>query len=204
MAPPLPPLPQSPPQALPNELRQGAAPLGPSPQGPSATDAGSAAAIARRLGRPAKAVTQASSSDDIRSADSFDLMWQSQGGDEEAAARATAELQRRGCTEVHLELARRLFDRDPEVRKELARALPKLRSVDPGPWLLRLARDEEAEVRLTALALMATTGDPALLEPAEGLARQDSDPRIREQAQRIGRQRELTVGRGESRKGALR
>ena len=46
-----------------------------------------------------------------------------------AASRAREELQRRGCTEVYLELARRLFDRDPEVRKELARALPKLRNL---------------------------------------------------------------------------
>jgi HEAT repeat protein len=93
-------------------------------------------------------------------------------------------------------LARKLFDPNPEVRKALARALPRLQSVDAGPWLLRLSRDEDAEVRLAAITLMATTGDPSLLGQVEAAARQDPDPRIQEQAERIAQQREMSETRG--------
>ena len=49
------------------------------------------------------------------------------------AAKARAELIRRGFSEVHLELARRLFDPDPEVRKQLVRALPICTRSTPCP-----------------------------------------------------------------------
>lgn len=87
------------------------------------------------------------------------------------AAGARAELSRRGFSEVHLELARRLFDPDPEVRKQLARVLPNVQSVDATPWLFELARDPDAEVRRTALALITTTEDPELLRRAERISR---------------------------------
>ncbi len=109
--------------------------------------------------------------------------------DQHAAARARAELTRRGFSALHVELARRLFDPDPEVRKQLARSLPGMMGVDAVPWLLWLSRDASAEVRLSALTLMATTRDPALLDQVEQMARQDPDPRIQRQAERIARQR---------------
>jgi len=121
--------------------------------------------------------------------ETVDLMQQLQAGDRAAGRRAESELARRGFSAVHLELARRLFDPDPVVRRQLARMLPSLQSVDAAPWLLQLGRDADAGVRLTAITLMATTGDPALLARAEEIARQDSDPRIRRQVEVIARQR---------------
>lgn len=109
--------------------------------------------------------------------------------DDSTAARAQAELVRRGFTNLHLELARRLFDPDPEVRRQLARSLPNLEGVDAVPWLLRLARDPDPEVRLVAIGLIATTGDPRLLERIERIAREDPDPGIRRQAERIAQRR---------------
>jgi hypothetical protein len=185
-----------PPQPFPRDASQDAArlrPLGSSP--------GSPAALLQRLHASESTGAPNDQTGALRGADPFDLMWQLQGTDEAAAARARAELQRRGCTEVHLELARRLFDPDPEVRRALARALPGLQSVDAAPWLLRLGRDDNAEVRLTAVTIMATTGDPAVLEQAEALARQDPDSRIREQVENIGRQREMAATRGEGKAG---
>lgn len=82
-------------------------------------------------------------------------------------------------------ISRRLADPDPAVRKELAEALPSLSGVDAVPWLLQLARDKDPEVRLTAITLLATTGDPALLARLRAQALEDSDPRIRTQAERL-------------------
>ena len=82
-----------------------------------------------------------------------------------------------------------MFSADPAVRKDLARRLPELRSIDAAPWLIQLSRDADPEVRLTAITLMATSGDPLLLEQVERIAGEDPDPRIRDQVTRIGQQR---------------
>ena len=108
---------------------------------------------------------------------------------EPRASGARAELMRRGFTEVHLELARRLFDPDPEVRKRLARLLPAVQSVDAAPWLLWLSRDPDPEVRLVAIGLIATSGDAALWEQIEEAAREDPDPQIQRQAVLIAARR---------------
>jgi hypothetical protein len=109
--------------------------------------------------------------------------------DAETASAARAELVRRGFGEVHLQLARRLFDPDPAVRKRLAESLPGLGTVDPAPWLLELSRDADAEVRLAAVALLSTTADREILAEVERIARSDPDPRVRQQAERMAGQR---------------
>lgn len=121
----------------------------------------------------------------LRSTDEVALMRRLRATDPAEAAQARDELVRRGMTEVQLDLARRLFDPDAEARKKLARALPALQSIDGVPWLLQLARDEDADVRLMAITLLATTGNPALMEEVEAIAQEDSDPRIQQQAQRL-------------------
>ena len=121
--------------------------------------------------------------------DTVELMWRLRSDDDSVASRAGTELTRRGFTEVHLQLARQLFDPDPEIRKRLARLLPELQTVDAAPWLLRLARDEDSGVRLLAISLLATTGDPRLLDEIERIARADPAPQVQLQAERIARQR---------------
>jgi hypothetical protein len=121
--------------------------------------------------------------------DPVELMRRLHVEDATAAAEAEAELARRGFTAVHLELARRLFHPDLRQRKELVRRLPGLQSVDTVPWLLWLCRDAHRDVRLSAIAILATTTDPALLEQVEQIARHDPDPQIQRQAERLARQR---------------
>jgi len=128
-------------------------------------------------------------SGDLTAVDTVVLMQQLHSADPAAAAAARAELVRRKFSAVHLDLARRLFDPDPEVRKELARMLPGVAGVDAVPWLLWLGRDQDAEVRLVAITLVATTGDPALLAEIEKMAQEDPDPRIQQRAERISQQR---------------
>jgi hypothetical protein len=109
--------------------------------------------------------------------------------DDARAEAAEAELIGRGFTEAQLELARKLFDPDPAVRKKLVRELPGLEGVDTAPWLLELCRDADAEVRLAAIALLATSSDPAVLDEVERIAGRDEDSGIRRIADRIGQQR---------------
>ena len=135
-------------------------------------------------------------SEGLRKIETLELMRQLSEPEEQGSALARAELSRRGFGEVELALARRLFDPDPEVRKKLARSLPGLQSVDAAAWLLQLCKDEDVDVRRTAVTLMATTGDPGLLEQVESIARRDSDPQIRDMALQIGQQRDMAGSRG--------
>ena len=64
---------------------------------------------------------------------------------------------------------------------------------------MRLCRDEDAEVRMAAVSMMGTIGDPRLLSEVEAMARQDSDARIRDLADQIGDQRDMAGDRGGSR-----
>jgi hypothetical protein len=128
-------------------------------------------------------------SDKFSELETVQLMQRLARQEEPRASGARAELVRRGFTEVHLELARRLFDPDPEVRKRLARLLPAVQSVDAAPWLLWLSRDSDPEVRLVAIGLIATSGDAVLLEQIEQAAREDPDPQIQRQAELIAARR---------------
>jgi hypothetical protein len=105
------------------------------------------------------------------------------------AEAAEAELIGRGFTEAQLELARKLYDPDAAVRKKLVRELPGLQGVDTVPWLLELCRDADVEVRLAAIAILATSSDPAVLDEVERIAGRDDDSGIRRIADRIGQQR---------------
>lgn len=115
-----------------------------------------------------------------------ELMRQLHAADADVAHKAEFELRRRGLSPALLQVAKALFSPDPEVRRQLAQALPTMRGVDAAPWLLQLARDEEPEVRRTAITLLATTGDPAVVEQVRRIAQADPDPRIQQQAERLG------------------
>jgi hypothetical protein len=128
------------------------------------------------------------------SMDIVDLMRGLQAVDVGTAADARAELIRRGFSEVHLKLAQQLFDPDPEVRKQLVRMLPQLHSIDAMPWLLRLTQDDDAEVRLAALTLLATTGDPTMLSRVQEMARQDRDPAVQRTIERLAGRRPVGEG----------
>ncbi len=113
------------------------------------------------------------------------LMHQLHANNAQAVEHAEARLQRMGFGPVQLELARQMTDPDPAVRKALAEVLPRVPGIDAEIWLVWLCRDEDSRVRMTALTVMATTGDPKIMRRVIQLAREDSDPRIREQVERL-------------------
>jgi len=118
--------------------------------------------------------------------EAVELMRRLHAADARVVEDARAQLARWGFTPVEREVAKRMFHPDTAVRKELARALPGLPGLDAAPWLIQLAGDEDAEVRLAAITLLLTTSDPALVQRARRLAEADPDPRIRDQAERVG------------------
>jgi HEAT repeat protein len=52
---------------------------------------------------------------------------------------------------------------------------------------MELGRDPDADVRLEAITLLATTGDPAVLEALRKLVAADPDERIQRLSGRLGR-----------------
>jgi hypothetical protein len=107
---------------------------------------------------------------------------------------ALAELGERGFEGSHLELGKRLTDPDPAVRRRWAEALPSLRGVNARPWLVALCRDADREVRRTAITLIATSGDPRLMEHVAQAALSDEDAEIRAVAERILTRRAESLG----------
>jgi HEAT repeat protein len=124
--------------------------------------------------------------------------------DPQQAETARKELKRCGLSDVELELARQLVHPDTGVRKSLARALPDTAGIDAAPWLLELSRDADADVRLEAITLLATTGDPALLEQLRSLVQADADERIRRLSDRLFRPATLADKKGATRGAVLK
>jgi HEAT repeat protein len=116
-------------------------------------------------------------------------MHQLHDADENVVRRAESQLDRRGFDTAQLELARQLTDADPREREQLAELLPRVPGIDAKTWLLWLSRDEDADVRLAALTVMATTGDPQVLKRIELISRNDADPRIQRQGERLSKLR---------------
>ncbi len=100
------------------------------------------------------------------------------------ARAARSELITRGLSVRQIDLGSKLTDPDPRVRCQHAELLPSLNDVDAKPWLLWLSKDTDAQVRLTAMTLMATSRDPEMLGRVFEMSRTDDDPRVREQAER--------------------
>jgi len=107
--------------------------------------------------------------------------------DRATAEWARNELRRRGFRESDLALLENLTHPDRHVRLQWVRRLPTLPDINPEQWLLWLTRDADADVRHTAIGLLATSNDASILRQLAGLATNDRDPRIREQGTQIQR-----------------
>jgi HEAT repeat protein len=141
-------------------------------------------------------ITSAAAATGLEQRSTLDLIRDLNSNDPAVEAKTRTELSRRGITDFHLKFVRRLFDPDPTVRREVVQMLPSLPGLDAAPWLLYLCRDDDAEVRLAAISLIVTTGNPALLERAEAIARADNDPRVQNEAAQIAQFRRQSAPGG--------
>jgi hypothetical protein len=97
----------------------------------------------------------------------------------------TQELRRRGFGNLREDVVRLALSNNTDGRIALMHDLIDTPGAGARAWLLFLAEDEDAEVRLSALTMMATSSDPELLDSAWQLALDDADPRIARLATRI-------------------
>jgi hypothetical protein len=95
------------------------------------------------------------------------------------------ELQRRGFGYLRPDLVRLAMSGDSKERTRLVRDLLDTPGVGTKAWLMLLSADADAEVRLAAVSVMATSSDAELLESAWQAALHDRDPRIAGLAERL-------------------
>ena len=103
-----------------------------------------------------------------------------QVGEDASAESAAAKkaLRERGFSDGVLELTRQLEAMSPAERRQALERAAQLPPTDARKVLRWFVADEDAEVRLQALTILATTGDPKLAELARERAVEDADPRV--------------------------
>jgi hypothetical protein len=101
------------------------------------------------------------------------------------------ELERRGFGRLRSDVVRLALSDDTTGRVQLVQDLPATPGLGTTAWLILFAEDADAEVRLTAVTMMAASSDDQLLEKAWQIALHDRDPRIASLAQRLRVRRDL-------------
>jgi hypothetical protein len=99
------------------------------------------------------------------------------------------ELTRRGFGRLSERLVEQLFSADLEDRLALVDCVLTEPGVDPRPWLMLLSDDANADVRLLAVTIMATSNDAVLVEKAWQVSIRDRDSRIAALAGRLRERR---------------
>jgi hypothetical protein len=105
------------------------------------------------------------------------------------------ELTYRGFGRLSGRLVEQLFSEDSEDRLRLVDDVLTAPGIDARPWLVLLAEDNDADVRLLVITIMATSDDPTLLERAWQVALHDRDPRIAGLAARLRERRDAAQRR---------
>ena len=89
------------------------------------------------------------------------------------------ELRRRGFDTASIELAEHLSSSDVKERLQWTSALPQIPKIDARAWLTWMTEDTNAEVRRTAVTLLATSLDEPTLTLLRRLEVRDPDPSVR-------------------------
>jgi hypothetical protein len=105
------------------------------------------------------------------------------------AAAIEQELARRGFGRLSKRLVDIYFSEVADHRLRLVDEVLSEPETGAQPWLMLLAIDQNADVRLSAVTVMATSNDRALLEQAWQVVIRDRDPRIADLAERLRNRR---------------
>jgi hypothetical protein len=105
------------------------------------------------------------------------------------------ELTRRGFVRLSARLVEPLFSNNAEERLRLVDDVLTEPGIDARPWLVLLADDADADVRLLAVTIMATSDDLTLIEKAWHVSIRDRDPRIAGLAGRLRERRDMAQRR---------
>jgi len=109
--------------------------------------------------------------------------WQTASGFDAAAIEN--ELARRGFGRLTKPLVDKYISKSPNDRLRLIDDVLNDSAAGARSWLFLLADDPHPDVRLSAITVMATTNDRALLDKAWQVAIRDRDPRIADLAVRL-------------------
>jgi hypothetical protein len=97
-------------------------------------------------------------------------------------------LKQRGFDRLPIQLVRKLFS-SPQDRLQLVDDVLQEPGINARPWLILLSGDSDADVRLAAVTVMATSTDTVLVEQAWQAAIHDRDPRVAALATRLKERR---------------
>lgn len=106
-------------------------------------------------------------------------------GDAETRRSLQLELARRGFGVPDDELLRLLLSLSAADRIQLVDRVLATPGANAKAWLMMLADDADADVRLAAVTVMATSRDPELIEKAWQTAIHDRDPRVARLSERL-------------------
>lgn len=95
----------------------------------------------------------------------------------------------RGFQPVPEKLVRLYLAHEASDRKNVLDQVIAEPTIDSRPWLLLLAADEDVDVRLAAVTMMATSTDQMMVEKALQIAIRDRDPQIADLATRLRERR---------------
>lgn len=145
--------------------------------------------------RSAAPSLHAAAHDELREVDTKVLLrsWSRAEGDEILSIER--ELARRGFGKVTPGLVQQFFSDKAEDRMRLVDGVLAKPHGGAGAWLLLLADDPDADVRLFAVTLMATSNNASLVDKAWQVALRDHDPRIADLAGRLRERRAGTLRR---------
>jgi hypothetical protein len=113
------------------------------------------------------------------------LLQSVQGADFYTVGVVRQVLGERGFSREELDLAQRIVQSKPGERLQLVRELRNVHAGIARRWLREFLTDEDPDVRLEALSVLAASSDPELVPLARELAVHDRDPRIADLATRI-------------------
>jgi len=119
--------------------------------------------------------------------------WQDTSNDERREIEKS--LAARGFKRLPAKLVQQYLSANLEDRLRVVDSVLTQPGVDARPWLFLLADDENAEVRLLAVTVMATSDDQVLVEKAWQVSIHDRDPRIADLAGRLRDRRAATLPR---------
>ncbi len=105
------------------------------------------------------------------------------------------ELAKRGFGKLSKRLVQQFFSENAQDRMRLVDNVLAQPGAGSEAWLLLLAGDSDADVRLFAVTFMATSSNGALVEKAWQLAIRDHDPRVADLAGRLRERRDETLRR---------
>ncbi|GAA5510575.1 HEAT repeat domain-containing protein [Novipirellula caenicola] len=90
--------------------------------------------------------------------------------------RAKSELIRRGFSQHQLQIATHIVSTDVGSRLELVDTISRSTIDDPRPWLTMLLNDDNREVRLRTISVIATMKDPAMNQKLRSRLADERDP----------------------------